>query len=45
MGVVIVSADWSNPEAVQVFQHTLAQNQPAFMLGIVLPPDGEVALI
>lgn len=38
MGVVIVGADYHNPEIVQKLQRELIRNRPALLLGIVLPP-------
>lgn len=38
MGVVIVGAEYSNPEAVRTFLRDLAKDRPALLLGIVLPP-------
>lgn len=41
MGVVIVGADYYNPEVVQALQNELLRERPALVLGIVLPPCPE----
>ena len=38
MGILIVGAEYHNPEVVRMLQQSLARDRPFLLLGIILPP-------